>query len=168
MVWQFSQIDINFHALTTIRIQRIFCYYLQENIPCCDTLCIRGRGGVDCHKKIHTGNYSCCTTLVLSNFVSRFIKRIFSEILEKNIKISNYTRLCYPSVGVIFIIDSVPGLASGVVVDIGDGVTHICPVYHSYAMPHLVTRLDIAGRDVTNYLIKVSTSWCQCPQFNGD
>ncbi|XP_050528359.1 actin-related protein 2 [Daktulosphaira vitifoliae] len=47
------------------------------------------------------------------------------------------------------------GLLSGVVVDSGDGVTHICPVYEEYVLPHLTRRLDIAGRDVTRYLIKL-------------
>lgn len=47
------------------------------------------------------------------------------------------------------------GLISGVVVDSGDGVTHICPVYEEYSLPHLTRRLDIAGRDITKYLIKV-------------
>lgn len=48
------------------------------------------------------------------------------------------------------------GLISGVVIDSGDGVTHICPVYEEFALPHLTRRLDIAGRDITRYLIKVS------------
>ncbi|XP_076279466.1 actin-related protein 2 isoform X3 [Lasioglossum baleicum] len=47
------------------------------------------------------------------------------------------------------------GLISGVVVDSGDGVTHICPVFEEYALPHLTRRLDIAGRDITMYLIKL-------------
>ncbi|XP_076635909.1 actin-related protein 2 isoform X2 [Colletes latitarsis] len=47
------------------------------------------------------------------------------------------------------------GLLSGVVVDSGDGVTHICPVFEEYALHHLTRRLDIAGRDITMYLIKL-------------
>ncbi|KAL4681835.1 hypothetical protein H8959_007312 [Pygathrix nigripes] len=42
----------------------------------------------------------------------------------------------------------VPSLLTGVAVDSGDGVTHICPVYEGFSLPHLTRRLDIAGRDI--------------------
>lgn len=47
------------------------------------------------------------------------------------------------------------GLSSGVVVDSGDGVTHIVPVYESVVLNHLTRRLNVAGRDVTRQLISL-------------
>ncbi|KAG0634991.1 actin family [Tuber brumale] len=47
------------------------------------------------------------------------------------------------------------GLSSGVVVDSGDGVTHIVPVYESVVLNHLTRRLNVAGRDVTRQLINL-------------
>lgn len=47
------------------------------------------------------------------------------------------------------------GLSSGVVIDSGDGVTHIVPVYESVVLSHLTKRIDVAGRDVTRNLINL-------------
>jgi len=47
------------------------------------------------------------------------------------------------------------GLMTGVVVDSGDGVTHIVPVWEGVCPPLLIKRLNVAGRDVTRYLIKL-------------
>jgi len=47
------------------------------------------------------------------------------------------------------------GLLTGVVVDSGDGVTHIVPVWEGIVPPTLIKRLNVAGRHMTRYLIKL-------------
>ena len=43
---------------------------------------------------------------------------------------------------------------TGTVIDSGDGVTHIIPVFEGYVIGSCIKHIPLAGRDVTNFIVQ--------------
>lgn len=46
------------------------------------------------------------------------------------------------------------GVMTGTVIDVGDGITDIVPINNAVVVEGSVRRLELAGRDITEYMMK--------------
>lgn len=57
---------------------------------------------------------------------------------------------------------------TGLVVEVGDRVTHLTPIFDGYALPHSILRVNLAGSDVTEYLRRLRQERGQPIASGGD
>lgn len=62
------------------------------------------------------------------------------------------------------------GRTTGLVIDTGDGATYTVPVYEGNALPYATNHIELAGRDLTDYLVALlnKRDYCLCTTAEQD
>ena len=81
------------------------------------------------------------TEPVLNTYKNR---ETLSQIAYESFRVPS---LCLSTPGVLSLFANAQ--TTGIVIDIGDGVTSCVPISQGFAVSHAVSRMDVAGRDVT-------------------
>lgn len=80
-------------------------------------------------------------------------KEMQTEIARRMFKHFNVPALCLCNASVLSLFST--GRTTGVVLEVGEGVTYSVPVYEGFSLPHATLKLPLAGVDVTKYLMTI-------------
>ena len=69
---------------------------------------------------------------------------MFEQLKVKSLAIMNTAALSMYSTGKV----------SGLIAESGEGISYTVPIFEGYALPHAMIKLEIAGHDITQSLIK--------------
>jgi actin-related protein len=76
-----------------------------------------------------------------------------SQLAQRMFKNLNVPSICICNTAVLSLFAT--GRTTGIVLDIGEGVTHVVPVFEGYALRHAIECLPVAGQNLTKYLLKI-------------
>lgn len=93
-------------------------------------------------------SYSCMITEAPYNPFSN--KELMGKVLIEKLGLGSFNIEPQAKLALIY-----EGKESGLVVDSGDGVTHCIPVVHNTIDHNNIMRLNVAGRHITEYLIRL-------------
>lgn len=102
--------------------------------------------------KLHLLNDELSTKKLLlteENENSNSNKMKIGEILFEKIGLGFFNIECQSTMALYIL-----GKETGVVLDIGDEITRICPVSSSYLLKHQIKKIDFGGNDIIDYLIR--------------